>query len=95
MVSDPEIKDEINDAKDDLRETLHEIDRRVEKGVAKFRPDRGIRKHPMTSACIAAALGFTLGSDSGEAAIIGMLLLGTAVILTRAESQRSGEIKRV
>jgi hypothetical protein len=95
MVDDPEIKDEIDDAKEDLRDALHEINRRVEKRVARLRPDRGIRKHPVTSACIAAALGFALGSDSGEASIVGILLLGTAVILTRAEAHPSGEIERV
>ena len=91
MVHDPEIKDEIDDAKQDLRDALHEINHRV----ARLRPDRGIRKHPVASACVAGALGFALGSDSGEAAIIGILLLGTAVVLTRAEAQGSGDIDRV
>lgn len=95
MVDDPEIKGELDDAKEDLRDALHEINQRVGKGVARLRPDRGIRKHPVTSACIAGALGFALGSDSGEAAIIGLLLLSTAVLLTRAEAQQSDEIERV
>ena len=60
---------EIADAKQDLRDALHEINHRVEKGVARLRPDRGIRKHPVTSAtCIAGALGFVLGSDTAEVA---------------------------
>jgi hypothetical protein len=95
MADDREIKDEIEDAKEDLRDALHEINHRVEKRVARLRPDRGIRKHPVSSACIAGALGFALGSDSGEAAIIGVLLLGTALMLTRAEAQHSDEIERV
>jgi 4-hydroxybenzoate polyprenyltransferase len=95
MVDDPEIKDEIADAKEDLRDALHEINHRVEKGVARIRPDRGIRKHPVASACIAGALGFALGSDSGEGAIIALLLFGTALIAARAEASQSGEIERV
>ena len=83
MADDLETKIEIEDAKEDLRDALHEINNRVEEGVAKLRPDRGIRKHPVTSACIAGALGFALGADSGEVALIGLLLLGGAIVLTR------------
>jgi hypothetical protein len=83
MADDPETKIEIEDAKEDLRDALHEINNRVEEGVARLRPDRGIRKHPVTSACIAGALGFALGADSGEVTLIGLLLLGGAIVLTR------------
>jgi hypothetical protein len=83
MADDPETKIEIENAKEDLRDALHEINDRVEEGIARLRPDRGIRKHPVTSACIAGALGFALGADSGEVALIGLLLLGGAIALTR------------
>jgi hypothetical protein len=90
MANDPEIKveiddakNEIDDAKEDLRDALHQINNRVEEHVARLRPDRGIRKHPVTTTCIAGALGFALGSDSGEAAIIGLLALGAALMLSR------------
>jgi hypothetical protein len=83
MADDPETKIEIEDEKEDLRDALHEINNRVEKGVARLRPDRGIRKHPVTSAAIAGALGFALGADSGEVALIGLLFLGGAIVLTR------------
>lgn len=83
IADDLETKIEIEDAKEDLRDALHEMNNRVEEGVARLRPDRGIRKHPVTSACIAGALGFALGSDSGEVTLIGLLLLGGAIVLTR------------
>ena len=83
IADDLETKIEIEDAKEDLRDALHEMNNRVEEGVARLRPDRGIRKHPVTSACIAGALGFALGSDSGEVALIGLLLLGGAIVFTR------------
>jgi hypothetical protein len=95
MAKDQDIENEIDEAKEDLREALHEVHDRVEAQVARIRPDRGIRKHPITSACIAGALGFALGADSGEAATIGLLLLGAAVMLTRIEVEASGEIERV
>lgn len=89
MVDDLETKGEIAeaqveiaDAKQDLREALHQINDRVEQGVARYRPDRGIRKRPITSACLAGALGFALGSESGEVAIVGLLLLGGAIFLS-------------
>jgi hypothetical protein len=103
MADNPEIKDEIADATEDLRDALHQINNRVEEGVAKLRPDRGIRRHPLTSACFAGALGFALGSDSSEVAIIGLLALGAAIMLRRdqeagesvASDSDSDEIERV
>jgi hypothetical protein len=83
MADDPETKIEIEDAKEDLRDALHEINDRVEEGVARLRPDRGIRRHPVTSVAIAGAMGFALGADSGGVALIGLLLLGGAIALTR------------
>ena len=85
MADDLETKIEIEEAKEDLRDALHEVNNRVEEGVARLRPDRGIRKHPMTSACIAGALGFALGAKTGEVALIGLLLLGGALVITRDE----------
>ncbi|HKN01230.1 MAG TPA: hypothetical protein VJX23_11995 [Candidatus Binataceae bacterium] len=96
MADDPETKDEIDDAKEDLRDALHQINDRVEERVCKLRPDRGIRKRPLTTACVAGALGFALGSDSGEAAMIGLLLLGAALMLTHeTKVDDSGEIEPV
>jgi hypothetical protein len=94
MADDPEIRDEIDDAKEDLRDALHQINDRVEERVSQLRPDRGIRKRPLATACVAGALGFALGSDSGEAAIIGLLLLGAALMLTHeTKVDHSGEIE--
>ncbi len=88
---------EIADAKEDLRDALHKMNDRVEQGVARMRPDRGIRKRPVTSALLATALGFALGSDSREATVVAFLLLGGA-ILYAAESPKvddSDESERI
>lgn len=104
MADDTEIRDEIVDAKQDLRDALHEINHRVEVRVARLRPDSGIRRHPVTTAAVASALGFALGSDSGEAATIGLLALGAALIFSRERkvdgsaegtSHDSGEVERI
>ncbi len=95
MADAPEIKDEINDAKQDLCDALHQVNDRVEERVARLRPDRGIRKHPVTTACVAGALGFALGSDSGEAAMIGLLLLGGVFIFGHERKVESDETERI
>jgi hypothetical protein len=95
MVDDPEIKAEIADATQDLRDALHQISDRVEEDVARLRPGRGIRKHPLTTAGIAGALGFALGSDSIEVSMIGLLLVG-AIMFSREHQagDDSSEIQR-
>ncbi len=94
MADDPAIKTEIADATEDLRDALHEINHRVEEGVARLRPDRGIRKHPVTSACLAGALGWVLGSETGEVALVGLLVLGTVIVLSD-ERKKSDENERI
>jgi hypothetical protein len=83
MVDDLEIKGEIDDAKEDLRDALHQINGRIEERVAKLRPDRGFRKHPVATACVAGALGLAIGADSTEVSMIGLLLLGAAILSAR------------
>jgi hypothetical protein len=95
MADDPAIKTEIEDATEDLREALHQINDRVEEGVARLRPDRGIRKHPITSACLAGALGFALGSDSAEVAMIGLVILGGVILLSNEHKNKSDETERL
>jgi hypothetical protein len=95
MADDPAIKNEIEDATEDLRDALHQVNDRVEEGVARLRPDRGIRKHPITSACLAGALGFALGSDSAEVAMIGLVILGGVIMLSNEHKNKSDETERV
>ena len=84
----PEIKNEIEDAKQDLREALNEVEERVgegiarvEDGIASLNPERSIKRRPLAAACIAAALGATLGSKSNQASIFTLALFGAAVVL--------------
>jgi len=84
----PEIKSEIEDAKQDLREALGEVEERVgegiarvEDGIASLNPKRSIKRRPIAAACIAAALGATLGSKSRQSSIFSMALFGAAILL--------------
>ena len=84
----PEIKNEIEDAKQDLREALNEVEERVgegiaqvEDGIASLNPERSIKRRPLAAACVAAALGATLGSKSNQASIFTLALFGAAIVL--------------
>jgi len=84
----PEIKSEIEDAKQDLREALNEVEERVgegiarvEDGIARLNPERSIKRRPIAAACIAAALGATLGSKTRPASIFTLALFGAAIAL--------------
>ena len=96
MADDLDAKDELEEATEDLREALHEINHRVGEDVARLRPDNGIRKHPVTAACVAGALGFVLGSESRQVTLIGLLLVGGAIVMThKPKVKDSGEIQPV
>ena len=84
----PEIKSEIEDAKQDLREALIEVEERVGEGIARvedgfasLNPERNIKRRPLAAACIAAALGATLGSKSNQASMFTLALFGAAIVL--------------
>ena len=88
----PEIKNEIEDAKQDLREALNEVEERVgegiarvEDGIASLNPERSIKRRPIAAACLAAALGATLGSKSQPATIFSLALFGGAIALFMKE----------
>ncbi len=88
----PEIKSEIEEAKQDLREALNEVEERVEEGIARvedgiasLNPERSIKRRPLAAACIAAALGATLGSKSHQASIFSLALFGAAIALFMKE----------
>jgi hypothetical protein len=96
MADDLDERDEIEEAKEDLRDALHEMNHRVGQEVARLGPSHGIRKHPLTTACIAGALGFALGAESAEVALIGLALLGGAFVVTNKRKVNSSrEITRV
>ncbi|MBF6569133.1 MAG: hypothetical protein IVW54_09680 [Candidatus Binataceae bacterium] len=65
MTTDEKIsqnRDEFNDARQDLRDTLSEVSAKAEELESKLRPDRLIENSPIGAAWTAGALGFVLGS---------------------------------
>jgi len=58
------IQDERHEAREDLRDTLNEVNAKVERAGKDLRPDRMIENHSAGAALIAGAVGFLVGSSS-------------------------------
>lgn len=73
---------ERDDARQDLRDTLAEVNEKVERTEDEMRPDHVIESHPVGAALIAGALGFLFGSlvnSRGAGPIVIAGLLGVAI----------------
>ncbi len=85
-------QDERDDARQDLRNTLSEVNAKLERAGKEFRPDRLIESHAVGVCLLVGALGFLLGSSvnnrvTGPVLIAG--LLGFA--LSRRAASELGE----
>ena len=84
------IQTERNDARQNLRDTLTEVNDKVERTEDEMRPDHVIESHPVGSALIAGALGFIFGSivtSRGAGPIVIAALLGVALSKHGADDQ--------
>jgi hypothetical protein len=79
-------QDERDEARQNLRETLSEVNAKVERAGQDLRPDRLVENHPITAALVAGALGFFIGS-SVKHRIAGPIAI--AALLGFALSRRS------
>jgi hypothetical protein len=73
---------ERDDARQDLRDTLAEVNEKVERTEDEMRPDHVIESHPVGASLIAGALGFLFGSivtSRGAGPIVIAALLGVAI----------------
>lgn len=76
------IQTERNDARQDLRDTLAEVNEKVGQAENEMRPDHVIEGHPVGASLIAGALGFLFGSivnSRGAGPIVIAALLGVAI----------------
>jgi hypothetical protein len=79
-------QDERDDALQDLRETLTEVNAKVERAADEFRPGHLIESHPVGASLAAGALGLLVGSIFSKRATGPMLV---AAVLGFALSIRS------
>jgi hypothetical protein len=76
------IQTERDDARQNLRDTLTEVNDKVERTEDEMRPDHVIESHPVGASLIAGALGFLFGSivtSRGAGPIVIATLLGVAI----------------
>ena len=79
-------QDERNEARQDLRDTLSEVNAKLERAGNDFLPDHLIESHPVGASLVTGALGFLIGS-SVESRLIGPVMI--AALLGFALSRRS------
>jgi ElaB/YqjD/DUF883 family membrane-anchored ribosome-binding protein len=76
------IQTERDDARQNLRDTLTDVNDKVERTETEMRPDHVIESHPVGASLIAGALGFLFGSvvtSRGAGPIVIAALLGVAL----------------
>lgn len=76
------IQIERDDARQNLRDTLSEVNDKVERTEDEMRPDHLIESHPVGASLIAGALGFLFGSiveSRGAGPVVIAALLGFAI----------------
>lgn len=89
-------QDERDEARQDLRDTLSEVNAKVERAGADLRPDHLVESYPVAACLVAGALGFLLGANVKSRAtgpiMIGALL-GFALSI-RSSREGSGRDDR-
>lgn len=56
------LQEEQEEARQDLRDTLNEVNAKIEQVESDLRPDHLIESHPIGASIVAGALGFLLGA---------------------------------
>lgn len=88
------IQDERDEARQDLRDTLTEFGAKAEHLEEELRPDHLIGSSPIGASCLAAALGFVVGSRAHPSAVgpaIILALLGYAISRSFSEHGSGGD----
>jgi hypothetical protein len=85
------IQTERDDARQDLRDTLTDVNEKVGRVEDEMRPDRVIESHPVGASLIAGAMGFLFGSivnSRGAGPVVIAALLGFALSKRGSDDQR-------
>jgi len=88
-------QDERDEARQNLRDTLTEVNAKVERAGGDLRPEHLVESHPIAACCVAGALGFLLGASvksRGAGPIMIATLLGFALSIrsSREASEHDG-----
>ena len=92
------IQTERDDARQNLRDTLSDVNDKVERAEDEMRPDHIIESHSVGAALIAGALGFVFGSvvtGRGAGPIVIAALLGVAMSKHGSNDESEVQASRV
>lgn len=86
-----QIENELEEARQDLHQTVTEVNQKVEAVATHLQPEHLVERHPLLSVCIAGALGFALGNRESRG--LGFLVLGGLLGVTLSEvwNDRAGD----
>src|SRR5690349_11394671 len=85
---------ELDDARRDLRDTLEQVNEKVELAEAELRPVTIVRHHTLGVSCVAAALGFVAGGGLQAVRLEWIALgalLGSAIMASRKPGSEDGD----
>ncbi len=85
------IQTERDDARQDLRDTLTDVNEKVGQVEDDLRPDRVIESHAVGASLIAGAMGFLFGSivnSRGAGPVVIAALIGFAISKRGSDDQR-------
>ena len=85
------IQTERDDARQDLRDTLTDVNEKVGQVEDEMRPDRVIESHAVGASLIAGAMGFLFGSivnSRGAGPVVIAALIGFAISKRGSDDQR-------
>ncbi len=88
-------QDERDEARQDLRDTLTEVNAKVERAGGELRPEHLIESHPVAASLVASALGFLIGSTinsrgTGPVMIAAVLGFALSIRSSRDASEHDG-----
>jgi hypothetical protein len=86
------IKDELEEARQSLHQTVTEVNRKVETVGTQLQPAHLVARQPLLSACIAGALGFASGYRNNTPMAI--LILGALLGAALSETWNDGSSSR-
>lgn len=82
-----EKEDELDDARRDLRDTMTEVDKKLERTELALHPNHVVRTYPVTASCVAGALGFLVGSKANPVLGRGIMVTLLGYAMWRALSE--------
>jgi hypothetical protein len=97
MTTEEEISktlEELNEARQDFRDTMTEVSAKAEDLEGNLRLDRLIENSPIGASCVAGALGFVIGSRAHPSAVGATMiftLLGYAISRSFSEHGSKGD----